>query len=56
VLGADGDGIRVACAEGVLRVRRLKPEGRAELDAAEWARGARLEPGERFETLKEQTT
>jgi len=46
----------VACAEGALRVWRLKPEGRAELDAAEWARGARPQPGERFETLKEQTT
>ena len=39
-----------------LRVTRLKPEGRAELDAAEWARGARPQPGERFESLKEQTT
>ena len=56
LLGTDDDGLRVACAEGVLRVTRLKPEGRAELDAAEWARGARPQPGERFETLKEQTT
>lgn len=56
LLGSDDDGLRVACADGVLRVTRLKPEGRAELDAAEWARGARPQPGERFETLKEQTT
>ena len=56
LLGSDDDGIRVACAPGALRVLRLKPEGRAELDAAEWARGARPQPGERFETLKEQTT
>jgi methionyl-tRNA formyltransferase len=56
LLGVDDDGIRVACAEGALRVQRLKPEGRAELDAAEWAHGARPQPGERFETLKEQTT
>jgi len=56
LLGSDDEGIRVACAEGALRVLRLKPEGRAELDAAEWARGARPQPGERFETLKEQTT
>lgn len=56
-LGAsDGQGLQVACGEGVLRVTRLKPEGRAELDAAEWARGARIQPDERFETLKEQTT
>jgi methionyl-tRNA formyltransferase len=56
LLESDDDGLRVACAEGVLRVTRLKPEGRAELDAAEWARGARPQPGERFETPKEQTT
>ena len=56
LLGSDDEGIRVACAEGALRVLRLKPEGRAELDAAEWAHGARPQPGERFETLKEQTT
>jgi methionyl-tRNA formyltransferase len=56
LLGSEDDGIRVACADGALRVLRLKPEGRAELDAAEWARGARPQPGERFETLKEQTT
>ena len=56
LLGADEDGIRVACAEGVLRVTRLKPDGRAELDAAVWVRGARPRPGERFETMKELTT
>jgi methionyl-tRNA formyltransferase len=56
LLTGDGEGLRVACADGVLRVTRLKPEGRAELDAAEWARGARPQPGERFETLEEQTT
>jgi len=56
LLGSDAEGLRVACAEGVLRVTRIKPEGRAELDAAEWARGARPGPGERFEDLKEQTT
>ncbi len=55
LLESDDEGLRVACADGVLRVTRLKPEGRAELDAAEWARGARPQPGERFETLKEQT-
>lgn len=56
LIGSDGSGIRVACVEGVLEITRLKPEGRAELDAAEWARGARPQPEERFETLKEQTT
>lgn len=50
------EGVRVACAEGALRVTRIKPEGRAELDAAEWGRGARLQSGERFEGVKELTT
>ncbi len=56
LLGSDQDGLRVACADGALRVTRLKPEGRAELDAAEWARGARPQPGERFDRMKEMTT
>jgi methionyl-tRNA formyltransferase len=56
LLGTDDEGLHVACAEGVLLVTRLKPEGRAELDAAEWARGARPQPGERFERLEESTT
>src|SRR5262249_14490880 len=56
LLALDGDGVRVACARGALLVTRLKPEGRAELAAAEWARGARPQPGERFESLKELTT
>jgi methionyl-tRNA formyltransferase len=56
LLWNDHEGIRVACADGVLLVTRLKPEGRAELDAAEWARGARPQPDERFEELWESTT
>jgi len=56
LLRSDHEGIRVACADGVLLVTRLKPEGRAELDAAEWVRGARPQPDERFEELWESTT
>jgi methionyl-tRNA formyltransferase len=56
LLRGDHEGIRVACADGVLLVTRLKPEGRAELDAAEWVRGARPQPDERFEELWESTT
>jgi methionyl-tRNA formyltransferase len=56
LLDWDDDGLRVACSEGALRVTHIKPEGRAELAAAGWARGARLKSGERFELLKEQTT
>jgi methionyl-tRNA formyltransferase len=56
LLDTDDAGLRVACADGVLRVTRLKPEGRAELDAAEWVRGARPQPDERFESHWELTT
>jgi methionyl-tRNA formyltransferase len=54
LIDANHDGVRVACAQGALRVTRIKPEGRAELDAAEWAKGARIQPGERFEDLKKE--
>jgi hypothetical protein len=37
----------------VLRVTRVKPEAKAEMEAAEWARGARIEPGEALEMEKE---
>lgn len=46
-------GIEVACAPGALLLTRVKPEGKAEMEALEWARGARVEPGERLETMKE---
>jgi methionyl-tRNA formyltransferase len=48
LLDVTREGVLVACAQGVLRVTRVKPEGRAEMGAAEWARGARLEAGARF--------
>jgi methionyl-tRNA formyltransferase len=46
VLGIFDSGIAVACAPGVLLVERVKPEGRNEMSAADWARGARIERGE----------
>jgi methionyl-tRNA formyltransferase len=48
VLAATREGVMVACDPGVLVVTRVKPEGRAEMGAAEWARGARLAPGARL--------
>ncbi len=38
----------VATGAGSLRLVRVQPEGRAELDAGDWARGARPAPGERL--------
>ncbi len=53
VLAVTPDGVRVACGDGALELQGLKPEGRAELSAVEWARGSRLHPGERFTRWEE---
>ena len=45
VVAVDGEGIVVACRPGALRLLEVKPEGRDSMSAADWARGARLEPG-----------
>jgi len=47
-LGTFGEGVGVACGSGALQVLALKPEGRAEMSGAAWARGARPTVGERF--------
>jgi methionyl-tRNA formyltransferase len=47
------EGVDVACAPGVLRVMRVKPEARAEMNATEWARGARVAAGDALELEKE---
>lgn len=53
------EGLIVACGEGrAVSVLRLKPEGRKEMDAADYLRGAHLQPGDRLtgmESLQEQT-
>ena len=53
VLEVRKDGVVVACGEESLRMTKVKPEGRGEQPAAEWARGARLEPGMRMQSGKE---
>ncbi len=55
VVEAGAEGVTVACRPGTLRLERVKPEGRAELAAADWARGVRINPGDRLEALKEET-
>jgi methionyl-tRNA formyltransferase len=47
------DGLVVACAPGALRLITVRPEGRGDMAAAEWARGARVEPGDRLMIEKE---
>ena len=53
VVGVFDSGVAVACRPGVLLVERVKPEGRAEMNAADWARGARIERGEQLAITEE---
>lgn len=38
----------VSCARGALKLTEVQPEGKKTLPAGDWARGARLEKGEKF--------
>jgi methionyl-tRNA formyltransferase len=55
VIDTGRDGVDVACGTGCLRLARVKPEGRSEMDAADWARGTRLAAGERLTATAEAT-
>jgi methionyl-tRNA formyltransferase len=50
------DGVVIACNPGALMLARVKPEGRSEMSAAEWARGARVEQGDVMEAHQEIQT
>jgi methionyl-tRNA formyltransferase len=54
VLAVDREGVRVACAPGALRLLRVRPASRPVMSAAEWARGARIAPGDRLLTVREE--
>ena len=43
--GARKNDVFVGTATGPVRLGRVKPYGKKEMDAADWARGVRLEPG-----------
>jgi methionyl-tRNA formyltransferase len=43
------DGDLVGTATGAVRLGAVRPEGKGEMPAADWLRGLRVEPGERFE-------
>jgi methionyl-tRNA formyltransferase len=49
VLGADADGVTVACGAGALRLTELQRSGGKRLRAAEFLRGFPMSPGERFD-------
>ncbi|MBN1481058.1 methionyl-tRNA formyltransferase [candidate division KSB1 bacterium] len=46
-IGKNGP-IDVQTGDGIISVLRLKPEGKKSMSAAEFIRGARIEPGEKF--------
>jgi methionyl-tRNA formyltransferase len=49
VVSAGSDGVRIACGEGVLRIRELQLPGKKRLAAAEFLKGRPLVPGVRME-------
>jgi methionyl-tRNA formyltransferase len=53
VVAAGRDGLVVACAPGALRLITVRPEGRGDMSAMEWARGARIEIGDRLAMERE---
>lgn len=42
------EGISVACGKGVLQIKKVKPQGKSEMDAWSFACGYRIKTGERF--------
>lgn len=50
ILGADAEGIRVACGSGVLIVTELQRPGAKRLPSREFVRGFPVRAGERFQT------
>lgn len=49
VLEVSGEGIRVATGEGQLLLQEVQEAGKGRMDAATFARGLRLQPGDRFQ-------
>jgi methionyl-tRNA formyltransferase len=40
--------VRVGTGSGTVRLGAVQPQGKKPMDAADWARGVRIEPGEKF--------
>jgi len=53
VIAVESSGVTVSCAPGALRLLRVRPESRSDMEAGEWARGARILPGERLTAVEE---
>jgi len=50
IVSSETGGIRVACGDGILRIRELQISGKKRLAASEFLRGRSLSPGARLET------
>jgi len=48
IVDTDKEGIHVATGKGVLKIKRLKPQGKSEMDAWSFACGYRIKKGETF--------
>ncbi|MBR2068929.1 MAG: methionyl-tRNA formyltransferase [Candidatus Gastranaerophilales bacterium] len=46
VLDITKEGIIIGCKEGSLELLKVKPEGKGEMKASDWARGARIKKGD----------
>ena len=46
VLGADKNGIRVACADGVILLTEVQPEGKKRMRASDFANGRGISAGD----------
>jgi methionyl-tRNA formyltransferase len=40
--------VRVGTGSGAVQLGTVQPQGKKSMDAADWARGVRIQPGERF--------
>lgn len=48
IVATEASGVLVTTGSGVVRLLEVAPEGRRRMPAADWARGARPSPGDRF--------
>lgn len=48
VLDITKDGIVIGCKEGSIELLTIKPEGKGEMKASDWAQGARIKKGDKF--------
>ena len=49
VLAIEKNGIIVSCKNNALKLLKIKPEGKGEMNSSDWARGARINIGDLFQ-------